>query len=109
MPQIIFTAQANDDMHYCWQFLAENATEKIADKAFQTLLDAIGQLASSPKLGRYYNDERSLRELIVRFGKSGYQVLYRLDNTADHVRIIGIRHSKQATYRHLKTSAIRRK
>lgn len=109
MPQIIFTAQANDDIRYCWQFLAENATEQIADKAFRALLDAIEQLATAPKLGRYYHDERSLRELIVRFGKSAYQVLYRFDNTANHVRIIGVRHSKQETYRHLKTSAIRRK
>lgn len=109
MPQIIFTAQANDDMRYCWQFLAESATEQIADKAFQSILNAVEQLRTSPKIGRYYRGERGLRELIISFGKGSYQVLYRFDNTANHVRIIGVRHSKQKTYRHIALSAKRRK
>ena len=40
-----------------------------------------------------------MRELVITYGASGYLALYRYDSKPDVVRILRIRHQREAGYR----------
>jgi plasmid stabilization system protein ParE len=49
-----------------------------------------------PHLGRRVDQFR--RELVISHGKSGYLAIYRFDPVRDLVRILRIRHQREAGY-----------
>ena len=55
-------------------------------------------LETEPETGRPLNDLPELRELIIRFGDSGYVALYRYEVKSDSVYILAFRHQKEAGY-----------
>lgn len=97
MPEVRFTAQARDQLERLRKF-NDDKDEKIGIRAIGTIIDALKSLARFPAIGRPVRDHRDLRELSIRFGRSGYVALYRYDPEADAVVILTIRHQKQAGY-----------
>lgn len=58
--------------------------------------EAVAVLERHPLLGR--PAEQGLRELVVSRGRTGYIALYRFDPEADVVRLLAIRHQREAGY-----------
>lgn len=96
MAQVIFSAEALEDLERLAEFLVEKAPEAAAD-TLDHALDAAGILAGHPLVGRRVEGE--LRELVVSRGHSGYVGVYVYDAASDVVRILRIRHQREAGYR----------
>jgi plasmid stabilization system protein ParE len=67
--------------------------------AAKTILAAFRPLTRLPAMGRPVFDEPRLRELIIPFGQTGYMALYNYDLGKDVVRVLAIKHQKEAGYR----------
>lgn len=96
MPQLIWLPSALNDTYRLYQFLAEK-DKSIASQAINTIRQSIHVLARQPELGRPVAEmDLVFREWLVKFGGSGYSVLYRLDG--DVVAILAIKHQKEVGY-----------
>lgn len=96
MPPVIFAASAIDDLQRVRTFL-NNVNPAAAKRAAAKILESVQILKQHPLLGRpvqHLPDQ--YREWLIRFGKSGYVVLYRVDEVA--VTVVAIRHFKEAGY-----------
>lgn len=96
MAQIIYSDAAFTDFERIIQFLLESLPEQAAE-ALDNIRSAIGILASHPLIGRRI--DANIRELVNSRGVSGYVALYRFDASLDVVRILRIRHQREAGYR----------
>jgi hypothetical protein len=47
-------------------------------------------------MGRPFEGEPALRELVIPFGDAGYAALYRFDLAADLVLVLAVRHQREA-------------
>lgn len=71
-----------------------------------TALEHIGKIRSAvmildehPEIGRFCEPGSTLRELVISHGKSGYVALYE-HSAAEHlIRVVAIRHQREAGYR----------
>lgn len=63
----------------------------------RAILSALAILEDHPLIGR--RRDNGLRELVISRGKRGYVALYRLEETADVVRVLALRHQREAGYR----------
>ena len=95
---IVFADEALTDLERIFEFNFER------DPA--TALDHIGRIRSAvmiledhPEIGRRIAPGSPLRELIVSHGKSGYLALYEYSKVEDVVRILCVRHQREAGYR----------
>ena len=70
---------------------------QLAGEAIGGILEAIAMLQRHPLIGRMVQGE--LRELVISRGKSGYVALYRYLERRDLVRVLAIRHQREAGYR----------
>jgi len=69
-----------------------------AKKASTKIIQTIQMLSNQPDMGRPVEDlHQGLRELIVKFGRDGYVVLYRY--IGDEVLIAAIRHGREDGYK----------
>ena len=84
------------DLERLGDFLLEQAPET-APEMFSRVTDAISILADHPLIGRRVEGE--LRELVISHGNSGYLALYRFDPVRAVVRLLRIRHQREAGYR----------
>jgi plasmid stabilization system protein ParE len=71
-----------------------------------TALDHTGKIRSAvmlldehPEIGRPAERGSRLRELVISYGKSGYVALYEHSPTEGIVRVVAIRHQREAGYR----------
>ena len=96
MAKVVFSAEALADLERLTEFLIEKSPEAAVD-TLGLVLDATGVLASHPLIGRRV--EAELRELVVSRGNSGYLALYVYDAARDLVRILRVRHQREAGYR----------
>lgn len=96
MAQVIYSAEALADLERVGEFLLEQAPES-APQALARVTDAVVILADHPLIGR--RAEGELRELVISHGNSGYLALYRFDPVRDVVRLLRIRHQREAGYR----------
>ena len=55
-------------------------------------------LEKDPYIGRPLEDLPELRELVIKFGGSGYVGLYRYEKQTDIVYLLAYRHQKEAGY-----------
>lgn len=55
-------------------------------------------LETSPEMGRPFQGDAELRELLIPFGDSGYIALYRYDPDNDAVYVLAFRHQREARY-----------
>ncbi len=96
MAQVIYAAEALADLERLAEFLLEQAPDS-APAVLERVIDAIEILVDHPLIGRRVEGE--LRELVILRGVSGYLALYRFDPVRDIVRLLRIRHQREAGYR----------
>jgi plasmid stabilization system protein ParE len=95
MAKIRIARKAQADLDRLFQFLfAEDA--QLARKSMQAILEAISVLGGHPLIGRPL--EADLRELVISRGRTGYVALYRYLPHKDTVRVLAIRHQREAGY-----------
>ncbi|NTG39564.1 type II toxin-antitoxin system RelE/ParE family toxin [Agrobacterium rhizogenes] len=97
MPSVRLTQRALRDLERMRQFLQpKNAAS--AKKASTKIIQTNQMLSNQPDMGRPVEDlHQGLRELIVKFGRDGYVVLYRY--IGDEVLIAAIRHGREDGYK----------
>lgn len=96
MAQVIYSDEALADFERIIEFLLETSAETAA----QTLVNirsAIGILEAHPLIGRRIDNH--IRELVISQGATGHLALYRIEPAIDLVRMLLIRHQREAGYR----------
>lgn len=96
MAKVVYSEEAFADFERIIEFLLENSP-KDAPRALERITSAIGILTLHPLIGRRIDPR--LRELIISRGVTGYIALYRHDPAHDVVRVLRIRHQREAGYR----------
>lgn len=96
MAQVVFSPEALADLERLTEFLIEKSPEAAVD-TLGLVLDATRILASHPMVGRRVEGE--MRELVISRGVSGYLGLYAFDPARDVVRVLRLRHQREAGYR----------
>lgn len=96
MARVVYSAAALDDLERLVDFLLQTSTRTGAD-ALRQIRTAIEVLGAHPRIGRRVR--RQLRELVISHGASGYIALYRFDAALALVRVLRIRHQREAGFR----------
>jgi plasmid stabilization system protein ParE len=94
--EIIYSPEALDDFERIIEHLLQTAPGS-AEQALTRIREAIEILTEHPLIGRRVDGER--RELVISRGASGYLALYRFDSAHGAVRVLRIRHQREAGYR----------
>ena len=95
MAQVIYADEALADFERIIDFLLKTSP----DAAMQTLMtirSAVDILEAHPLIGRRI--EGHIRELVISQRATGYLALYRFDAAFDVIRILRIRHQREAGY-----------
>lgn len=95
MAQVVFADEAFADLERILDFLLETSSDHAAD-AFGNIRSAIDVLEKHPLVGRRV--EADIRELVISWGNTGYLALYRFEPALNVVRILRIRHQREAGY-----------
>jgi plasmid stabilization system protein ParE len=86
-----------EGLERCREFLA--AKNPFASrKAAKVIAISFKQLEEYPELGRPYDDNPELRELIIEFGASGYVALYRYLPIEQTVYVLAFKHQKELKF-----------
>jgi len=93
--QVRLARRAQSDLERLFDFLMSREPAA-AEESFRGILDALDVLARHPLIGRPV--ENQLREFVISYGKSGYVALYRFVQRKDLVRVLAIRHQREAGY-----------
>jgi plasmid stabilization system protein ParE len=93
--QIVFSEEAFTDLERILDFLIETSPEHAAE-ALDKIRSAIDVLQAHPLVGRRV--EAQIRELVISWGDTGYLALYRFDPVPDTVRVLRVRHQREAGY-----------
>jgi len=96
MAQIIYSDEALADFERIIEFLLESSHET-AIQTLASIRSAIGILEAHPLIGRRIDDH--IRELVISQRASGYLALYHFDAAFNVIRILRIRHQREAGYR----------
>ena len=96
MAQVIYSDEAFGDVERIVEFLLETSPEAAA-QALDSIRSAVGILGAHPLIGR--REDEHLHELVISRGATGYLALYRFDPAFDVVRILRVRHQREAGYR----------
>jgi plasmid stabilization system protein ParE len=94
--RVIYSADALGELERIIEHLLEHAAQTAAS-AIDRIQSAIEILQDHPEIGRRVDSDR--RELVISRGATGYLALYRYDAGMDLVRILRIRHQREAGYR----------
>lgn len=86
MPQVVWTHPALEDLERLFQFLKDKNPES-ARKAALKIKSTADSLAVNPKIGKRMPDDTDRREVAAAFGKRGYVLRYRLDDSGRAVII----------------------
>jgi plasmid stabilization system protein ParE len=97
MPRLIITPRAAVGVRRCHAFLNERSSDT-ARRANEVIAAQLRLLAINPAIGRPYRYEQAWRELVIRFGDSGYVALYQHIAEQDAVYVIAFRHQREAGY-----------
>jgi plasmid stabilization system protein ParE len=93
--QVIYSAEALADLERTIEFLLAAAPQS-ASTALGQITSAMKILESHPRIGRRI--AKNLRELVITHGSAGYLALYRHEAARDVVRVLRIRHQREAGY-----------
>ncbi|MGQ0547007.1 MAG: type II toxin-antitoxin system RelE/ParE family toxin [Betaproteobacteria bacterium] len=96
MARVVYSAEALEDLERLVNFLLE-VSPATAPDALAQLRSAVEVLAAHPRIGRRTRSQ--MRELVVSYGASGYIALYRFDAARALVRVLRIRHQREAGFR----------
>ena len=94
MALIELAVEAFDDLERIRQHLEKTGQDVGA--VIRTILECFRVLEHTPQIGRPVR--RSLRELVILQGKAGYLAAYQYDPALEVVRILRIRHQREAGY-----------
>lgn len=97
MSRVIITSWAANRLERCRKFLLEK-NPQASKRAAQEIAQHLTILEHNPNIGRPFNDQPDLRELIIRFGSSGYVALYKYDLVKDTVYLLAFTHQNEAGY-----------
>jgi plasmid stabilization system protein ParE len=93
---VYYRRVALNDLRRIHGFLAPK-TPRTADRAVRAIRAAVAKLETFPHAGRVASDGHpDHRELVVRFSRGGYVVLYGVDG--NDLVVISIRHQREAGY-----------
>ena len=95
MAQVIYSDEAFADFERVVDFLLEVSHEAAA-QALESIRSAVGILEAHSFIGRRVDNH--IRELVISLGTTGYLALYRFDPAFDVVRILRVRHQREAGY-----------
>ena len=95
MAEVTYSDEAFTDFERIIEFLLETSPEAAA-QVLDGIRSAIGILEAHPFIGRRVDDQ--IRELVISRAATGYLALYRFDPAFDVVRILRIRHQREAGY-----------
>jgi plasmid stabilization system protein ParE len=95
MARLIYSGEALADLERMVDFLLDAAPES-ARPAFDDIVVALNALRTHPLIGRRVDRRR--RELVISRGATGYLAIYRFDPVLDVVRVLRIRHQREAGY-----------
>lgn len=95
MAQVIYAEEAFADFDRIIAHLLAHAPDS-ALRALEQIQSAVTVLESHPRIGRRVDRQR--RELVISHGASGYLALYRHEVRINSVRILRIRHQREAGY-----------
>jgi plasmid stabilization system protein ParE len=95
---IVFDTEALDDLERIFEFNFERdpATALVH---LAKVRSAVMILNAHPEIGRPLGGGSTLRELVISHGKTGYIALYEYSPVENLVRIVAIRHQREAGYR----------
>jgi len=96
LARVVYSTEAFDDLDRIIEFLLASSPQGASD-ALKQIRAAIEVLAAHPQIGRRVDLHR--RELVISHGATGYIALYRHDARPDVVRILRLRHQREAGYR----------
>lgn len=97
MPRVIVTAGAVIGLERCRKFLATK-NQLASCRAAKVIAVSLEQLEKHPEIGKPYDDNPELRELVIEFGASGYIALYRYKPSENTVYVLSFRHQKEQQF-----------
>lgn len=95
MAQVIYSEEAFTDVERIVEFLLESSPQAAA-KTLEGIRSAIDILEAHPLIGRRADEHIS--ELVISRGATGYLALYRFEPAFEVVRILRVRHQREAGY-----------
>lgn len=96
MARVIYSREAFEDFERIIEHLLDT-TPSTASAALEQIRSAISILEVHPRIGRRFSGQR--RELVISHGATGYLALYRHEPSVGVVRVLRIRHQREAGYR----------
>jgi plasmid stabilization system protein ParE len=96
MPRLKFSPASIADLARLREFLITK-NEKAAEKAKQEIISRIEALPQMPEAHRPVEGQPFLRDLIIKFGASGYIARYHYQRGGD-IHILRIRHQREAGF-----------
>lgn len=96
MARVVYGEAALRDLERIVEFLLEASpgSTSLAVRRIRRALDVLGE---HPRIGRRVRGQ--IRELVISHGATGYLALYRFDPSFDLVRVLRVRHQREAGYR----------
>ena len=101
--KVRLTRDAESDLERLFDFLVERELAgdggdlNLPEQAMVALRAGIATLQSSPFTCRKAGSSPFLRELIIPFGRSGYVVLFEIENNST-VAVVAVRHQLEDDY-----------
>lgn len=95
---ILFQEDALEDLERIFRFNFERDAAS-APAHIAAIREAVEILERHPQIGRRIGPASSLRELVVSYGRTGYLALYEYVPTLRFIRVVAIRHQREAGYR----------
>ena len=95
---IRFDEEAHADLDRIYEFNFE-CDPASALEHIEKILDAVQVLGRHPEIGRDVGGVPALRELVISHGSSGYIALYEFAPVHNEIRVVALRHQREAGYR----------
>ena len=95
---IVFDEEALGDLERTFEFNFQR-DPAIALDHIRRIREAVLILEEHPEIGRLARRGSTLRELVISHGHSGYVALYEHSAAERLIRVLAIRHQREAGYR----------
>ena len=92
---IIFSEEALADLEKIFEFNSERDPVAALDH-IDKIQSAVTVLEVHPEIGRRVSAGSPLRELVIARGQAGYVALYEYSPAANRIRILAVRHQREA-------------
>ena len=94
---IVFDAEVLADLERIFEFnVARDPASAL--RHIEKIRDAVLILDEHPGIGRAIESGSALRELVISHGHSGYIALYEFSPAGDVIRVVAVRHQREAGY-----------